>query len=239
MDVLSDFLRWLADQSDSARLVERLQELDPSSLERLGVLARLGELRQVLTEWESRLDLGDEEYWQGSLERHAFVLTQVIGSPVLVIKGKAYVGGKSVENTGGHIADYLAKNSVTENALVVELKTPATALLQREEYRNGVFPPSRDLAGAVTQTLTYRDSLVQDRDRLQKRSTSSFHAFRPRGLVIIGNAAAELETPDQVGSFELFRGELKDVAVVTFDELMSKLRQLIEALETGARETTV
>lgn len=238
VDVLSQFLDWLASAGNASRTVERLQRLDSSTLERLSVLTRLSELRAVLVEWEDRLDEADEEYWQQSLEEHAFVLGQVVAGPLLVIKGKAYVGGKGIDNSGAHLADYLAKNPMTENAVVVELKTPMSPLLESRPYRGGVFAPSRDLSGAVAQVLTYRDSLMRESSDLQSKSGVVFHAFRPRGLIVAGNTAT-LSDDAQVRCFELFRAELKDVSVVTYDEIVAKLRQLVDALEGDMCPSTV
>ncbi|WP_352541814.1 Shedu anti-phage system protein SduA domain-containing protein [Mesorhizobium sp. M0018] len=36
---------------------------------------------------------------------------------------------------------------------VLEIKTPGTALLSRQEYRGGVFGPSSELVSAITQVL--------------------------------------------------------------------------------------
>jgi hypothetical protein len=230
VDVITQFLEWLASLKDSGVILARLQKLDAESLERIGVLARLGILKKVHAEWMLKLQEGDEAYWQASLEEHAFVLSQVVTGPTLVIKGKAYVGGKGVENTGGHLADYLAKNAATHNALLVELKTPNTPLLDKTEYRNGVFAPSRELSGSITQLLTYRDSLQKDYRELAAGSQATFLAFRPRGVVIVGNTQ-ELDNEARLRSFELLRAELKDITVVTFDELVAKLGQLIDALQ--------
>ncbi len=191
VDVLSQFLEWVASVGDSKVVVDRIQRLDISSLDRLGVLTRLASLKNVLSEWEGRLEEGGEDYWQAALEEHAFVLAQLVAVPILIIKGKAFVGGKGIEYHGGHLADYLAKNPVTQNAVIVELKTPTTPLLESHEYRTGVYAPSRELAGAISQqVLTYRDSLVKEYDGLVGRSQSRFHAFRPKCLVIIGNATS-------------------------------------------------
>lgn len=77
------------------------------------------------------------------------------------MKGKAYVGGKSVLNTGGNIVDFLVKNYLTNNAALVEIKTPGTRLLGRL-YRSGVYNPSDELSGSLMQVLNYRSSLQRD-----------------------------------------------------------------------------
>ena len=72
--------------------------------------------------------------------------------PCTVVKDQAYVGGKNVSNTRGKIVDFLVKNRITENAVLIEIKTPQTPLLGRE-YRQGVINISEDLSGAILQVL--------------------------------------------------------------------------------------
>jgi hypothetical protein len=45
-------------------------------------------------------------------------------------------------------------------------------------------------------------------------------------VVIIGNASEELNTDKKRKSFELFRTNLKNVEIVTFDELFKKAESL-------------
>ena len=54
-----------------------------------------------------------------------------------------------------------------------------------------------------------------------------WQAYAVRCLVLIGTAPTET---DQLKSLELFRNNLHDVLVVTFDELLEKLRNLREFL---------
>ena len=71
----------------------------------------------------------EEEFWQGTFQEYSFVFSQVFSFPVVVLKGKACVGGKGIRASGGKEADYLLQNVISRHALIVELKTPATPLL--------------------------------------------------------------------------------------------------------------
>lgn len=228
-DLLGDFMDWLVGAGDPGLAMQRLAQLDQSSVEQLGALAQLSRLKQAREEWNSNLDCGREEYWQKTLEDNSFVLSQLVSHPLIVVFGKAYIGGKAVDNRGGHLADYLAKNPLTENAAIVEIKTPTCRLLSNTEYRNGVFSPSDDLVGAVNQLLTYRQSLIGNQQSLRIHE-QRLSVFRPQCLLIAGTVERELDTQEKRRSFELFRHELKDVLIVTFDELIAKLDALIEVL---------
>ena len=49
-----------------------------------------------------------------------------------------------------------------------------------------------------------------------------FSVYDPKSYIIIGNTS-DL-TPFQLESFELFRNSLKDIEIITFNELIDKLR---------------
>jgi hypothetical protein len=57
------------------------------------------------------------------------------------------------------------------------------------------------------------------------------HAFNPACVVIIGHVRSELDNSDKIKSFELFRRELKDVIVVTFDELYYRTEAILKTFE--------
>jgi hypothetical protein len=141
-----------------------------------------------------------------------------------------YVGGKAVDNMGGHLVDFLVANPVTKNSAIIEIKTPKTKLLGKK-FRADVYSSSEDLTGAITQVLNYRLNLVTHYNSLISNSARSFEVFAPVCLVIAGDSKCEFTSDYQCRSFELIRDVLKDVTVVTFDELFAKTEALINALE--------
>jgi hypothetical protein len=183
-------------------------------------------LRSAVQVWQSNALNDDEEFWQRTLGQYSFVLAQVFAAPVVILSGKAYVGGKSVENTGGNIADFLFHNQLTDRTALVELKTPTTPLLTSRPYRNGVFSPSPDVTGAVAQVSSYAAKLAED-VMLRMESKTRFDPARSECVVVVGTAATELADADQRRSFELYRSELRNVRVVTYDELFAKVATLL------------
>ena len=53
--------------------------------------------------------------------------------------------------------------------------------------------------------------------------------FNPNCILIIGNTI-QLDNPDKISNFELLRSNLKDVVIITFDELQTKIENLINSL---------
>ena len=150
------------------------------------------------------------------------------GEPILLIKDQAYVGGKSIRNTGGSVIDYLYASNMTGNVLMVEIKTPAADLLR--SYRGNVLAPATDLSGGVQQLLQARNSFEEEHRQLVERSGENLKVVSPRCLLIVGNLTS-LSDDIARRSFELFRNNNRQVEVVTFDELIGKAEQLVRLLE--------
>lgn len=188
--------------------------------------------RALLRLWDDNRENSNEEFWQQSLTVHSFVISQIFAAPVVVVRGKVYVGGKGLDNAGGKIADFLCTNTVTENAALVEIKTPATPLLAHSSYRDGVFAPSSELTGAIVQVLDQKDSLTKECYQLNSKSDFHTEVFDPRCVVIAGNCES-LTTADRLKSFELYRNNSNGVVVLAFDELFERIRHLVELMEKG------
>ena len=236
--LLSKLLDWAVNLDDPSLLIEHLVELNPSSLGKLNAAVGLQSLKQSLAVWGGNAANTDEEFWQETLTEHSFVLEQAFSWPTSIVKGKAYIGGKSVFNTGGNIVDFLMRNRLTQSAALIEIKTPSTQLLG-SKYRNDVFNISTDLSGSIMQVLNYKHSLQEDFSTLTKMHNDLFDSFNPQCAVIIGNAEIELNHQIKTKSFELFRHQFPGVLVITFDELFSKTRQLITLLEGSEIESEI
>ena len=224
-------IRWANDANNFPLLFERLEQLEPDSLKTLNAALGVALLKRALLAWRHNRDNADENFWQNLLASQAFVLEQIFYLPILVIQEKAYVGGKSIANTGGHIADFLVKNAVTNALGLIEIKTPKTKLLG-PEYRGGVHNVSADLSGAIQQVLAYRQSLVDERKKLLENNRE-LESFAPRCVVLIGHAKNELADSSKRMAFELFRAQLSDIDVITYDEMYERTRRLVAILEEG------
>lgn len=217
---------------DVEELLEVLQAQSKLlSTDRPEVLAKLRndielvELDGLISQFDSMLKTNHKErVWQEFLQENPFILSFAFGYPVILIQAEASVGGRRFSGSGEKITDFLVKNAITNNLALFEIKKPGTSLLQKNSYRDGVFGPSKDLAGSVTQALDQRYQLLLDfagkkmRSRLQE-----IESFAVRLCIIIGKSP---ENPDMAKSFELFRNNLKDVEVITFDELLKRVKLL-------------
>ena len=180
---------------------------------------------------EENLDNSDERFWQNLFKKHPNIISSIIPSIVYLIEDQPYMGGKAINNIGGSIGDFLFKSN-TENVSIIEIKTPNTTLLSRE-YRNNVYCPSQELIGSIVQIRKQKQNLLTDYNSLKISSIKkniNFNAFDPKTYIIIGNT--NNLNSEQIESFELFRNSLKDIEIITFNELIDKLKIIQKHLES-------
>lgn len=225
-DDVVDVLRALMVQKDLSALADAIGTSDISELmkmrERLGASA----LDRLIHEWEAMSSDTSEEEWQKLLTKYAFALGQVFYTPTVVVQEKAYLGGKAFDNKGGSVVDFLCRNVAAGRAQLIEIKKPSTPLLESAEYREGAFAASRELAGALAQTLNYRGRL---HEKMTQRDDSELLKRALPGCALIIGDSKSLATDAQARSFEFFRNRA-DIIILTFDEVLARLKAIREAL---------
>lgn len=179
-------------------------------------------LVELIRTWDANKENDDEGYWQVKLGEHAYAISQLFSVPVTLIQGRAHVGGMSVDGKDARFLDFMFSGGNANDAILVEIKTPKTRLLG-SRYRKNVFPPSKDLGGAVVQVNDYCHTL---RENIRLTEKAGVNTFNPRRVVIIGNYENELTDTRKKASFELFRTSLAGVDVITFDEFFKKVEHL-------------
>ena len=171
-----------------------------------------------------------ESFWQNLFKKHPNILSSVIPSMAHIIADQPYMGGKAIDNTGSTIGDFIFKCG-SKNVSIVEIKTP-TARLVGKKYRDNSFSPSDELSGAVVQVIQQKDSHIKNYIPAKLNSIRKkidYDSFNPKTYLIIGNTT-NMQS-EEIESFELFRNGLKDVEIITFNELIGKLDLLIEYLK--------
>lgn len=186
-------------------------------------------LEEALSVWEQHQSSDDEAFWHRVLDERPFLFAQLFHYPVVIVQDHAYVGGKRLDNRHGSVADFLAKTKTTNAALIIEIKTPCTALLG-SEYRQDIYPLSRELSGALSQVLHYQSSLAGNIHQLRNGIDEHLESDMPRCVVIAGNVGTELDTGPKQRAFERWRENLHGVSVIGFDELFSRARGIFEIL---------
>ena len=201
----------------------------PEKLAKLRTDIELVTLAELIKQFEEMMKKPlPERQWQSFFNKNPFILGLAFGNPVIKIGEQVFVGGRTISGAGDKITDFLVKNSLTDNAALVEIKTPRTILLNKRPVREGVYTPSADLSNAINQVLDQKYHLQRNIAQLKADSnTDNFESYSVRCYLIIGTLPFDVNS---LKSFELFRGNSKDVEIVTFDELLENLKHLHDFL---------
>lgn len=187
-------------------------------------------LEDIIVEFEKLLsDKKDiEEKWQQFFNKASWIMNHLFPYQVILKKDKAYLGGKTIENEEGRIVDYLYQCGFKDNFALIEIKTHKKDLLKRTPYRKpAVFAISDELSGGVNQCLDQKDVFLRDMGSKER-------LFDPKCILVIGQKSNLSE--EQKSCFELYRANQKNVDIVTFDELLTKLNGFKEVV-TGQVKT--
>ena len=215
--------------------VRTIADTRPQKLTKLHSDIELGSLEVLIEKYEQMLEeKRRENIWQSFLNMNPFILSMAFGHPIIVVQQKASVGGRKFSGKGDKLTDFLVKNSMTDNTAIVEIKTPQTKLLNKTTYRDEVYTPSPHLVGSINQALDQKYQLEQNFVNLIVNSKSQdIKSYSVHCCLIIGTMPSEEE---QRKSFELFRRNSKAVEIVTFDELLTKLKDLRNFLTSPEEE---
>lgn len=196
---------------------------------------------------------GPERAWQRLLEDNPWVLGVGLSGQLLTAWDadalEQTVVGRSIKGVGKRVDALMRTAGVVRSLVFAEIKHHRTDLLG-DEYRSGCWRPSDELAGAVVQVQQTVHLAVRDLgvDHLQDQAgdgslleTTTF-VLHPRCYVIIGHSDQLTgegggPVPDKVRSFELFRRNLHEPEVLTFDELVARAEWHVElATQDAAAE---
>ena len=115
---------------------------------------------------------------------------------------------------------------------ILEIKTPFTALLSYDEDLKA-HARSPEITGAVARLENYLGSVADLGDELRKKVKNcrgiELPVIKPRGIIFAGNSV-QLRGDRMQHDFELQNAALQNVNVVTYDELLTRLRNHVTVL---------
>ncbi|WP_194505985.1 Shedu anti-phage system protein SduA domain-containing protein [Couchioplanes azureus] len=191
------------------------------------------------SEREPKGGVGPERVWQDFLQENPWILGVSLGGQLLTSwsdeKLEQTVSGFSIDGPGKRVDALLRTSGRIRSLVFAEIKHHQTSLLQKIEYRPGCWAPSVDLAGGVTQIQQTVHKACDDIGTYlaEKKSgyfTGEFTALvRPRSYLILGSleslcsAEGKMHQPKHQ-CFELYRRNVYEPEIVTFDELLARAR---------------
>jgi len=189
--------------------------------------------KKIIDDYKMKLsENNDEESWQKFFTENNMILSFLAPIPIVFKANKAYVGGKTIENTHGNLVDFIYKNKFTNNSCIIEIKAPDTKLFKTGQYRREhIHNMSDDLIGGINQLINYKNSFTKEyNDLIANDPNRDFECWNVKTILIIGNTKEFTENHDKLRQFELFRNSINDIIIITFDELLEKLEGILNII---------
>jgi hypothetical protein len=202
---------------------------------------------------------GPESVWQQFFEANPWVFGHSLGSLLLTrwdeSKLEQVIVGSSIAGSGKRSDAVLQTTGRIRSMVLAEIKTHRTDLLASREYRAGCWAPSSELVGAVAQVhgTVHRAvdhigeriaAIADDGSEIPGRFT---YLVRPRSYLVVGNLEQLIgegggDHVDRIRSFELYRRQLAEPEIITFDELLARAEWSVslaeEATESGESDAS-
>lgn len=192
---------------------------------------------------------GDEIVWQQLFEKNPWMLGVSLTGQLLTRwdskRLEQVVAGTSIHSVGKRVDAMLHTSGRIKSMVFAEIKTPKTDLIKKE-YRSGCWAISQELAGAVAQVQgTTHRFVTEVGERFQSKNEDGTdiagdftYLFRPRSFLVVGDlsqlqGSGGGENQDKVRSFELFRRQITEPEILTFDEVLSRAEWALELTEAG------
>ena len=200
-------------------------------------------------------DLGknkrDEDVWQDYFERNTWIfgygLNYFFNTPLDDSKLEQVVKGYDFNTSGKRVDALLKTQGIVSTLSFGEIKTHKTELLHRvkESYRNECWRVSKELSGGVAQVQkTVQISLSNIRSKTEIKDSQGnitgeeLYFYQPKSFLVVGSLA-EFEgehgiNEDKYSSFELFRKNINNPEIITFDELYERAKFIVESSSESA-----
>ncbi len=230
VDLIHSAIEWIGNTDQTEEIIEKLSELKASNIGKVNSILGLSQLKKVYEIWTQNKTNPDEEFWQKLIKEYSWTISQVFSFPIVILDKKAYLGGKEITNQHGNIIDFVYKNELTNNTILVEIKTPMSKIIG-PKYRGNAYSLDKEITGAINQLLNYKDELQKSYYNLARGENSDYKVFNPRCLLIVGNLENEELNNNQMKSFDLFRNDQRNIDIISFDEFYRKVDYLIKILE--------
>ncbi|MEO2072958.1 MAG: Shedu immune nuclease family protein [Zunongwangia sp.] len=195
---------------------------------------------------KTRLNLSrDESLWQNFFEKNTWIfgygLQYIINIPLQNKKLEQVVDGYDIVNRGKRTDALMKSKGIINSLCFAEIKTHKTKLLN-SSYRPNVYPPSNELSGGISQIQkTVQSSLENLVNKLEPISQDGdptgeeIFMYRPKSVLLLGSLE-EFTTENGINkekysSFELYRKSIKDIDILTFDELLERAKFIVNTTD--------
>lgn len=246
LDLVAEIAQNEVTKSDIVGLAYRKQQLE--------VFRKLLEdedyFQEIKREWGVR---GSEAVWQTFFENNSWIfgygLSFIFTSQLTDKKLEQLVSGTFLDHSGKRVDALMKTRGLISSLCFVEIKTHTTSLLcEREPYRSECWRVSDELSGSVAQiqktvqkAIKSIGSKIDLHDGIGDPTGELAFLYQPKSFVVIGRLNEFVTSrginEQKFGSFELFRRNLLNPEIITFDELFERAKFIISHHEADGYET--
>lgn len=230
------FVRSLLRKGYSDELWKALVQNDPDLATRLSYAQIYSDKLAVLKQFRQKLAQSlTEASWQEFFENNTWIFGYGLNYRILKsLATQPRYGGLNVAGKGTQKGDYLQRTEAQiKFTVLVEIKKPNTELLGTEQYRNGAWELSRELTGGVSQMqancIKWEKEGAQTEENREMLLKQQIFTVQPKGILIIGHTN-QLNTVSKRNSFELFRRNMLNPEILTFDEVFERAKFIVEQI---------
>jgi len=200
------------------------------------------ERQKALDEFRANLaQKRGEDWWQSFFEGNTWIFGYGLRYQILrPVQAQPHYGGQTITGKRAEKGDFLQRTEAQARfTVLVEIKKPDTTLLAATLYRNAAWQLGEDLAGGVTQLQANCRRWEIEGSRTEGNrevlSDQGVCTIQPKGILVIGHTA-QLSQAAMKNTFELFRRNVVNPEILTFDELFERAKFIVERT-AGARQT--
>lgn len=191
---------------------------------------QLGYLEEILKNLEKRIKTEkSENFWQEYLKENILLLQD--GYIKRIDKMNIDLDIKYPDFALATYDNYLD---------ILEIKTPFTQLLKYDDSHSNYYW-SPDLAKAIVQIEKYIDIVSKNSDRLRNyirdKHGIDLNIIKPRGVVIVGSSNEFIKNRNAQNDFRLLSESLKNITVITYDDLVTRLKNKVYILKESVRKS--
>lgn len=198
------------------------------SVNLLKAAAQIKSLRELASELEIAIDAGHGESWWQIFIREKILIIQ-----------QGYI--KAIEKMNISIGNTKFPDFalVTHDSYidVLEIKKPDTKVIKLDPSRSN-YHADTELSRAIIQVENYIENISAHKDAVRSyildKHGLNLKIVRPRGIILAGNAS-NFKTQKEKDDFRLLAHGLKNVMIVTYDELLTRLQNYIRVLEEASK----
>ena len=221
-----------------------LNEIIKSELTKKDLVA-VGYRKKQLEEFSNLLNSETAELiWQNFFEKNNWIfgygLSYIFLTSLEKKKLEQYVSGRSVAGVGKEVDGLMKTRGLISSLCFIEIKTHRTPLLENSKpIRSGCWAPSVDLTRAVAQIQGTVSMAIQNiksqlspADNLGNPTGEQLFNYQPKSYLVIGSldefrTTENLVNIDKYRSFELYRKNITNPEIITFDELKERASHIV------------